>query len=131
MDIILQSPTQTPTDWLLRVGRLVATSGELLGGLCDLLEAQGLRATSRGGHIAVQEAVTAQFGAAVSVFRSFGRIRRARNAFEYPSSSAPGPAAEDIDDAVRVATQAHSAAGIVLDQQLLTPWQPRPEAGPG
>ena len=97
----------------------------------SLLEAQGLRATSRGGHIAVQEAVTAQFGAAVSVFRSFGRIRRARNAFEYPSSSAPGPAAEDIDDAVRVATQANSAAGIVLDQQLLTPWQPRPEAGPG
>jgi hypothetical protein len=47
----------------------------------SLLEAQGLRATSRGGHLAVQEAVTAQFGAAVRIFRSFGRIRRARNSF--------------------------------------------------
>jgi hypothetical protein len=87
-----------------------------------LLEAQGLRATSRGGHLAVQEAVTAQFGAAVRIFRSFGRIRRARNSFEYPSSSTPGPAAEDVDDAVRVATEAHSAAGTILGQDLLTPW---------
>lgn len=36
----------------------------------SLLEAQGLRATSKGGHIAVQEAVTAQFGTAVRTFRS-------------------------------------------------------------
>jgi hypothetical protein len=97
----------------------------------SLLEAQGLRATSRGGHIAVQDAVTVQFGAAVSIFRSFGRIRRARNSFEYPSSSAPGPAGEDVDDVVKVATQAHTAAGTVLDQEMLTPWQPRPDTGPG
>jgi len=88
----------------------------------SLLEAQGLRATSRGGHLAVQEAVTAQFGAAARTFRSFSRIRRARNSFEYPSSSTPGPSAEDVDDAVRVATEAHSAAGTILDQDLLTPW---------
>jgi hypothetical protein len=88
----------------------------------SLLEAQGLRATSRGGHLAVQEVVTAQFGAAVRVFRSFGRLRRARNSFEYPSSSAPGPAAEDVDDAVKVAAEAHSAAGTILEQDLLTPW---------
>ena len=31
----------------------------------SLLEAQGLRATSRGGHLAVQEVVTAQFGTTV------------------------------------------------------------------
>ena len=88
----------------------------------SLLEAQGLRATSKGGHIAVQEAVTAQFGAAVRTFRSFSRIRRTRNTFEYPSSSAPGPAAEDVDDAVKIATEAHSATGAILDQELLTPW---------
>ena len=87
-----------------------------------LLEAQGLRATSRGGHLAVQEAVIAQFGSVVRVYRSFGRIRRARNSFEYPSSSSPGPAAEDVDDAVRVATDACSAAETILDQDLLTPW---------
>jgi hypothetical protein len=88
----------------------------------SLLEAQGLRATSRGGHLAVQEAVTAQFGTAVRIFRSFGRLRRARNSFEYPSSSAPGPAAEDVDDAIKAAAEAHSAAGTILDQDLITPW---------
>jgi hypothetical protein len=87
-----------------------------------LLEAQGLRATSRGGHLAVQEAVTAQFGAAVRAFRSFGRIRRARNNFEYPSSNTPGPISDDVDDAVTVATQAHQAATTILDQEMLTPW---------
>jgi len=51
-----------------------------------LLAVQGLRATSRGGHIAIQEAVLAQFGSTVLVFRSFSRIRRARNGFEYPST---------------------------------------------
>jgi hypothetical protein len=88
----------------------------------SLLEAQGLRATSRGGHLAVQEAVTAQFGTAVRAFRSFGRIRRARNNFEYPSSNTPGPIGDDVDDAVTVATQAHEAAATILDQEMLTPW---------
>jgi hypothetical protein len=39
----------------------------------SLLAVQGLRATSRGGHVAVQEAVIAQFGSTVRVFRAFGR----------------------------------------------------------
>jgi hypothetical protein len=88
----------------------------------SLLEAQGLRATSRGGHLAVQEVVIAQFGAAVRVFRSFGRIRRARNNFEYPSGNSPGPTNDDIDDAIAVATQAREAATTMLDQDVLTPW---------
>lgn len=88
----------------------------------SLLEAQGLRATSRGGHVAVQETVIAQFGTAVRVFRSFGRIRRARNSFEYPSSNSPGPTAADVDDAIAVATQVQEAATTILDQDVLTPW---------
>lgn len=88
----------------------------------SLLEAQGLRATSRGGHLAVQEVVTAQFGATVRVFRSFGRVRRARNNFEYPSSNSPGPTDDDIDDAIAVATRAHEAATTILDQDVLTRW---------
>ncbi len=88
----------------------------------SLLEAQGLRATSRGGHLAVQEVVTAQFGATVRVFRSFGRIRRARNSFEYPSSNSPGPAGDDIDDAIAVATRARQAATTILDQNALSRW---------
>jgi hypothetical protein len=88
----------------------------------SLLEAQGLRATSRGGNLAVQEVVIAQFGAAVRVFRSFGRIRRARNNFEYPSSNSPGPTSDDVDDAIAVATQAREAATTILDRDVLTPW---------
>lgn len=88
----------------------------------SLLAVQGLRATSRGGHLAVQEAVTAQFGQSVSVFRPFGRIRRARNSFEYPDSDAGGPVDEDVADAIEVASRARAAAVTILDQDVLTPW---------
>jgi hypothetical protein len=88
----------------------------------SLLEAQGLRATSRGGHLAVQDVVTAQFGTTVGVFRSFGRIRRARNSFEYPSSNSPGPVGDDIDDAIAVASRAREAATTILDQNVLSHW---------
>jgi hypothetical protein len=120
-------------------GRHLATAvaacaaGDLAGGYqlaydalrksaASLLAAQGLRATSRGGHIALQEAVVAQFGTTVRPFRSFGRIRRARNAFEYPSAIAPGPAAEDVNDAVATATAARNAAITIVQQNLLTTW---------
>jgi hypothetical protein len=88
----------------------------------SLLEAQGLPATSRGGHLAVQEVVNAQFGTTVRIFRSFGRVRRARNSFEYPSSNSPGPTSDDIDDAIAVATQAREAATTIIDQNVLTRW---------
>jgi hypothetical protein len=88
----------------------------------SLLAVQGLRATSRGGHLAVQEAVIAQFGSTVRVFRAFGRIRRARNSFEYPSTTTPGPASDDVTDAITVASQAHHAVVTILDQHVVTPW---------
>ena len=88
----------------------------------SLLAIQGLRATSRGGHVAVQEAIIAQFGSTTHVFRAFGRIRRARNSFEYPSTTTPGPALDDVTDAITAASQAHYAAVTILDQQVLTPW---------
>jgi hypothetical protein len=86
------------------------------------LAVQGLRATSRGGHVAVQEAVQAQFGSTVRAFRSFGRIRRARNSFEYPSTVTPGPSADDVSDAIDAATQARQAAVTIIEQALLAPW---------
>jgi photosystem II stability/assembly factor-like uncharacterized protein len=49
---------------------------------------QGLRATSRGGHIALQEATRAQFGSTVKAFRSFGR-------FVTGHHGRPGPRAHD------------------------------------
>ncbi len=57
--------------------------------LAAVLQAQGLRATSRGGHYAVQEAIVAQFTKPPprDAFRSFGRLRRTRNQIEYDDIS--------------------------------------------
>ncbi len=68
----------------------------------------------------MEEVATAQFGATAGVFRSFGRIRRARKSFEYPSSNSPGPSGDDIDDAIAVATRAREAATTILDQNVLS-----------
>lgn len=72
--------------------------------LAAVLENQGLRATSRGGHVAVLDAVSAQLDPPLgSILRPFDRLRRRRNQAEYPSDSQPGFDAEDIDrDAPKV-----------------------------
>ncbi len=50
-----------------------------------VLQAQGLRATSKGGHIAVQDAMEAQFGNVMAKqLRSAHRIRTRRHECEYP-----------------------------------------------
>lgn len=53
--------------------------------LAAVLQAQGLRATSKGGHYAIQEAIAAQFTKPPprDAFRPFGRLRRTRNQVEY------------------------------------------------
>jgi hypothetical protein len=88
----------------------------------SLLEAQGLRATSRGGHIAVQDAVNAQLGSTIRALRSFSRLRRARNSFEYPSTETPGPSADDVKDAIRVAREVNHAAAQILESEILSAW---------
>jgi HEPN domain-containing protein len=88
----------------------------------SLLEAQGLRPTSRGGHIAVQDAVIAQFGSSIRALRSFSRLRRARNTFEDPSAETPGPSEDDVQDAIRVAREVNDAAGKILESGILAPW---------
>ncbi|MGH3165740.1 MAG: HEPN domain-containing protein [Trebonia sp.] len=88
----------------------------------SLLEAQGLRPTSRGGHIAVQDAVIAQFGVSIRALRSFSRLRRARNSFEYPSAESPGPSEDDVKDAIRVAREINDAADKILASGVLSPW---------
>jgi hypothetical protein len=88
----------------------------------SLLEAQGLRPTSRGGHIAVQDTVIAQFGSSIRALRSFSRLRRARNTFEYPSTETPGPSEDDVNDAIRVAREVNEAADKILESGILSPW---------
>jgi YD repeat-containing protein len=53
--------------------------------LAAVLQAQGLRSTTRGGHYAIQEAISAQFTKPppLDAFGSFGRLRRNRNQIEY------------------------------------------------
>ena len=65
--------------------------------LCAILENQGLRATSRGGHIAVLEAVSAQLDPPMGkVLRPFDRLRRQRNNADYPRQDAPRLTADDV-----------------------------------
>ncbi len=80
-----------------------------------LLVVQGLRSTSRGGHIAIQDAVLAQVGGVGSSFRAFSRIRCSRNSFEYPDSDVAGPDGEDVEDAIRVAHDALRGPGLSSD----------------
>lgn len=79
--------------------------------LAAVLAVQGLRATSRGGHVAVQHAIEAQLGRMRHVIKSFSRLRITRNEADYPSEEHPPlaatdvredlPAASDIVDAMR------------------------------
>jgi HEPN domain len=65
--------------------------------LVAILENQGLRPTSRGGHIAVLEAVSAQLDPPMGkVIRPFDRLRRQRNSAEYPRSDTPPFTAEAV-----------------------------------
>jgi uncharacterized protein (UPF0332 family) len=53
--------------------------------LSALLQIQGLRATTSGGHLAVTHAAQAQFGASMgSILRPVDRIRVTRHEAEYP-----------------------------------------------
>ena len=82
-----------------------------------LLAAQGLRSTTRGGHIAVQDAVREQFGGSggVLAFDSLSRLRRKRAANEYPDLGTASTTTEDVDDAVRTANAIVGAARQVYE----------------
>lgn len=88
-----------------------------------LLEAQGLRATSRGGHVAVREAVLAQFGALSGgqVLRAFDRLRRRRNDIEYPDGDS-GIDLDEVDEALaRSQEMVKFAEKLVEHLPLFTP----------
>lgn len=78
-----------------------------------LLAQQGLRATSSGGHYAVERTVRAQFGPG---FRPFGDLRRRRNELEYPHNPADAASEDESRHAVQVARQLIAAASALLDQ---------------
>lgn len=85
--------------------------------LCAVLENQGLRATSRGGHIAVGETARAQLDPPLGgVLRPFERLRRRRNEGEYPRGDRPGISNEEVVRDRSKVTEIVDVAARVLDQ---------------
>ncbi len=78
-----------------------------------LLAQQGLRATTGGGHYAVEQSVRAQFG---DGFRPFGSLRRRRNELEYPHLPADTATSEEAEQAAGTAHGLIAAAGRLLPQ---------------
>jgi hypothetical protein len=65
--------------------------------LAAVLQNQGLRATSRGGHTVIYEAVRAQLDPPLgSILRPFNRMRARRNEVEYRSSEAPAVTPDEV-----------------------------------
>ncbi len=85
--------------------------------LTAVLENQGLRPTTRGGHVVVYEAVRAQLDPPMGAqLRPFDRMRRQRNDVEYQPSDAPELAADDVREDLTKAGEIVTLAARVLDQ---------------
>lgn len=76
-----------------------------------LLTQQGIRATSKGGHYAVEQAVRAQFG---DVFRPFADLRRRRNELEYPHLPTDTTNRDEAEGAAETAKRLISAADSLI-----------------
>ena len=91
--------------------------------MAAVLARQGLRATSQGGHLVVQEAIEAQMGPNVRhVVRSFRQLRKRRHESEYPRI-------EDLPISANEAVEALADAGDIVDRMrtflpLLGPFRP-------
>jgi hypothetical protein len=83
--------------------------------LAAVLQAQGLRATSKGGHFAIQEAINAQFTQPPprEAFRPFARLRRNRNQVEYEDNTPI--TAEDVEGDTPVVRALHTVAERLVD----------------
>ena len=86
-----------------------------------LLVTQGLRATVSGGHIAVLDAVKAQFNdrGGMQVFGKLHQLRRRRNNSEYPTHLSATVTEHDAQHAINVATEVIQAAQQILDSGKL------------
>lgn len=113
--------------WLAKARRTLATASAAAGSDPDsawtlaydaarfactaLLTHQGLRATTRGGHIAVEVAVREQFD---GPFQRFDGLRRQRNEIEYPVVVTAPLSPDDAEQAIALATQLTDTAEKLL-----------------
>lgn len=79
--------------------------------LVGVLAQQGLRATQKGGHLAVEQAVRAQFGPS---FVTFSTLRRRRAELEYPSYPGEKVEQEELLDALRTVGEIIDGAAQLL-----------------
>jgi hypothetical protein len=88
--------------------------------LAAVLENQGLRATTRAGHLAVYEATRAQLDPPMGkVPQPFDRMRRQRHDAEYPPTDSPALTPADIGEDI-------PKAGDIIDlaQRVLSEMSP-------
>ena len=101
-------------------GAYVLTYDAARKALPAILENQGLRASSRGGHVAVMEAVQAQLDPPLGKsLRPFSRMRRKRSLIEYAPAETPGLTSADIEE-----DGAHALALIELADRVLDQMSP-------
>ena len=85
--------------------------------LTAVLENEGLRPTTRGGHLAPFAAVTAQLDPPLgAVLRPFDRMRRTRNRSEYPSFTTPEVTADNVTADLATARGIVDTCEGVLDE---------------
>jgi hypothetical protein len=85
--------------------------------LTGVLENQGLRPTTNGGHLAAYDAVRAQLDPPLGkLLRPFDRMRRQRHDAEYPPVSAPTLTSADVCEDIPRATEIVELSERVLDQ---------------
>jgi hypothetical protein len=123
-------PSREHADQLLAQARKDLASAELIRdsnpkrayetarvALTAVLENQGLRPTSHGGHIAPYAAVAAQLDPPMgTVLRPFDRMRRTRNRSEYPSFTTPDVTADNVTMDLAAAEAIVVTCAGVLDE---------------
>lgn len=82
-----------------------------------LLAEQNLRATAQGGHVAIEQALAAQFK---GVFDGFGRLRRRRNELDYPTGPEDSAQTAEVERALGIAASLVDSARRLLDEHVLT-----------
>jgi hypothetical protein len=85
--------------------------------LTAVLENQGLRPTTKGGHIAPYDAVRAQLDPPAGPrLEPYNQMRRTRHRGEYPDFTGPGIMAADVRDDLPDAEAIVEMCATVLDQ---------------
>ena len=85
--------------------------------LTAILENEGLRPTTRGGHLAVSEAVRAQLDPPMGrILRRFNRMRTRRHDAEYPPIDSPEISPADVREDQETAESLIELAARVLEE---------------